>query len=177
MPGSGGLTSHSSRHRFAARLNSGVRLLVKHRSHSWEQAGTVALWRYTENQRNCPSWNLTADAAGCASLLALLDAFEADGAAASRTLSITSPSPAILRVPNNRSSAWIAPSKLRLSFSVDPGEWSFPESMEPAMLSIGADWLPQLRRAVAGIPGGEGDYSIGSSSSGKLWFWWQSSAA
>jgi hypothetical protein len=152
---------------------------VKHQSHSWKQAGSIALWRYTENQRNYPGWNFTADEVGCASLLALLDAFEADGFVASRTVSTNPPTAAILRVPNNRSSAWLAPSKLRLSFSANPAEWSFPESLEPATLTFGADWLPQFRQAVAGVPRGDGDYSIGHTGNGnlQLWFWWQPAAA
>ena len=173
------LTIHSSRRRFAARLNSGVRQLVMLQSHSWKQSGAIALWRYKENQRNFPGWHLTADATGCASLLALLDAFASDGGTCSRTLAIQAPTLAILAVPNNRSSAWRSPSKLRLSLSENPAEWSFPESLEPATLTFGWDWLPKLRQGIAGIPHGEGDYSIGGSGSSnlQLWFWWQPAAA
>ena len=148
-------------------------------SHSWKQAGSIALWRYKENQRNFPGWHLTADAAGCASLIALLDAFASDGGSSSRTLTVQAPTLAILSVPNNRSSAWRSPSKLRLSLSASPSEWSFPESLEPAALTFGSEWLPDLRQAIAGIPRGQGDYSIGRPGNGnlQLWFWWQPAAA
>ena len=172
-----GLTIHSKGTRFAGPLNSGVRQLVKLQSHSWEQSGSVMLWRYSENQRNFPGWHLTANADGCTSLIALLDAFAADAAPGSRTLTITTPTQAALAVPNNRSAAWVAPAKLRLTFSAVPSQWSFPESTVPAELSIGAEWLPILRQAIAGIPLGGGDYSIGPSGSGSLWLWWQPAAA
>lgn len=156
-------------------MNSNVRQLVMLQSLSWKQAGSVALWRYTENQRNYPGWHLSADDAGCISLIALLDAFSADGVACSRTISIARPTPEILDVPNNRSAAYVAPAKLLLSFSDTPSQWSFPDSLDPAELTIGADWLPKLRQAIAGIPRGEGDYSTGLSKGGslRLTFWWQ----
>jgi len=148
-------------------------------SHSWKQSGAISLWRYKENQRNFPGWHLTADATGCASLLTLLDSFASDGRTCSRTLAIQAPTPAILAVPNKRSSAWQSPSKLRLSLSANPAEWSFPESLEPAALIFGSDWLSKLRQGIAGISHGEGDYSIGVPGGGnlQLWFWWQPVAA
>jgi len=42
--------------------------------------GRVSLWRYNLNERNYPGWNLDVDAAGCGSLLELIDAFTAAGA-------------------------------------------------------------------------------------------------
>ena len=43
----------------------------------WKQRGIISLWRYTENSRNYSGWHLTADAAGCASLLELLPPVDA----------------------------------------------------------------------------------------------------
>lgn len=146
---------------------------MKSQSHSWQQNGSIMLWRYPDNERNFPGWHLTADAGGCASVVAVLDAFAADGAPASRTLSITAPTAAVLAVPNNGSACAKAPRKLRLSFSEDTALWSFPDSDAPAELSFGAEWLPILRQAFLGIPSGKGDYSIGSAERGRLWLWWQ----
>lgn len=142
-------------------------------SHLWQQSGFIMLWRYTDNLRNFPGWHLTANAEGCASLITLLDAFATDGVPGSRTLIITAPTRANLAVPNNRSAASVAPTKLRISFTAVSSQWFFPESTDPAELSIGAEWLPVFRQAIAGIQAGKGDYSIGPSGSGSLWFWWQ----
>ena len=146
-----------------------------HRAHSWKQSGSVSLWYYTENERNYPGWHLTADAAGCESLIALIDLF-ATGTPASRAVDITPPSEAQLGVPNNKSglAAWRAPSKLRVAFSNNPADWSFPPELDPAVLTIGSDWLAPLREGISGIPHGRGDYSIGPSGKGgsRLWFWW-----
>lgn len=147
-----------------------------HHAHSWKQAGNVSLWYYTENERNYPGWHLTSDAAGCESLVALLDALAADGITASRAVQLTPPSKAQLSVPNNRSglAAWRAPSKLRVSFSQRPTDWLFPLEIDPAVLTIGSDWLTPFREGISGIPLGRGDYSIGPAGKdgSRLWFWW-----
>lgn len=77
---------------------------------TWRQSGRVSLWRYTENERNYPGWNLNADAAGCRSLLELLDALTITGAGG-RMVTVTQPTSEQLRVPNNRggAAAWLAP--------------------------------------------------------------------
>lgn len=144
-----------------------------HRAHSWKQSGSVSLWHYTENERNYPGWHLTANAAGCASLVALLDALAADDISGFRAVEITPPSKAQLNVPNNKSglAAWRAPSKLRVAFSTTPADWSFPLDLDPAVITIGADWLAPLREGIFGIPHGRGDYSIGPPGKGRLWFW------
>lgn len=147
-----------------------------YRPHSWKPSGKVSLWYYTENERNYPGWHLTADAAGCDSLIALIDALAADGCAASRVVEIRPPSSAQLKVPNNKSglAAWQAPDKFRIAFSDEPAEWSFPLGLEPAVLTVGSDWLAPLRDGISGIARGRGDYSIGLAGSGssRLWFWW-----
>ncbi|OOG51105.1 hypothetical protein B0E50_01730 [Rhodanobacter sp. C01] len=153
-----------------------MRQLVKLQSHSWRQSGSIMLWRYVENRRNFPGWNFTANVEGCASLIALLDAFTKDDIPVSRTLTITAPTPAALANVNNRSAASVAPVKLRMSFSAVLSKWAFSESIDPAEFSIGAEWLPLFRQAIADIHAGKDDYSIGPSGSSMLWVWRQPAA-
>ena len=148
--------------------------------HSWKQKGTVSLWRYTEFQKAFGGWHLSANDEGTASLLELLTALQT-APGAHRTVSITPPSARLLRVPNYQQgrAKWIAPSKLQLSVSPEPGVWEFPEALEPAQFSVGPAYLPELKRGLKGIPRGEGDFSIGSKERGKLrlWLWWWLDAA
>ena len=140
----------------------------------WKQSGRISLWRYSENERNFPGWHLNADAAGCQSLINLLDALAADGAG-SRTVALSAPTTKQLGVPNNKGglAAWVAPDKLRVKFSPAPQEWSFLPDLDPAVIAVGSAWLAQLREGIAGIPAGRGDYSIGDrKGSLPLWFWW-----
>lgn len=143
-------------------------------ANSWKQSGRISLWRYTENERNFPGWHLNADAAGCRSLLALLEMLAANGSG-SRTVTVTAPTKAQLDVSNNKAGlgAWVAPDKLLVTFSPTPDEWSFPPEIDPAVITVGSAWLAQLRKGIAGIPEGCGDYSVGDrKGSYPLWFWW-----
>ena len=142
-------------------------------THAWRQAGSISIWRYTRNQRNFPGWHLSVDAAGGASLVALLDAFATDGLPASRALVVEAPSPGVLAVPNNRSAGVFAPDRMILAFSGRVDHWALGESPKGVELSIGADWLPVLRKAVVGMSRGEGDHSIGATRESQLWFWWR----
>ncbi len=147
------------------------------KSHTWKQSGKINLWRYTENKRNYPGWNLSADRAGCTSLLELLGAFSADIPPVTRTLSILPPAKAQLLIPNNRSgtAAWVSPKKWRITLVRDIEYWYFPQQLEPAELTLGANWLSQFAAGISDILKGQGDYSIGCSDQTNLllWFWWQ----
>jgi hypothetical protein len=151
-------------------MSSCEKSLVK----EWRQTGRVSLWRYTENERNYPGWNLNADAVGCQSLLELLDALTIDGTA-TRTITLTPPTTARLSVPNNKSgaAAWLAPNRWRITLSSRPEDWDFPANLEPAALLLGSNWLDPLRACLSGIQAGVGDQSIGDRKRGlALWFWW-----
>lgn len=139
----------------------------------WAQRGRISLWRYTENTRNYPGWHLNADAAGCESLIALFQEL-ATGSSPVRSVVVTPPAAAQVRVPNNRSAAWLAPDRIKVGWSPNASEWLLPPSTEPARLTFGSDWLEPLRSGVMGIPRGQGDYAIGSRANGSLvlWFWW-----
>lgn len=150
---------------------------MKLSSHSWKQHGAISLWRYTENECNYPGWHLSANPAGCESLIALIEALAADGANAARSVELMPPTSAILSVPNNKhgTAKFVAPTKLRISFSGTPDHWLLPQQLEPAELSFGHAWLAPLRNGLAGIPNGIGDFSIGGDL--PLWFWWQADTA
>jgi len=141
------------------------------RSHAWQQHGTVSLWSYRDNLRNYPGWHIGADAAGCVSLLALLDALEVDGAGATRTLHLSPPSPAQLAVPNNRDARWDAPTTLRLAVDEDVAFWQWEVDGARATLRLGKAAMAALRQGVLDIAVGRGDYSVGQGAQ-ALWFWW-----
>ncbi|MES2671506.1 MAG: hypothetical protein V4673_13970 [Pseudomonadota bacterium] len=148
---------------------------VKHfrrlRCHRWKQSGHIALWRYKE--RNYDGWHLTADANGCESLAALIEAMMVDGPGASRSIMIERPTRAVRSVPRSPEWAITVPAAWQLSVGADISDWRFPETSEYAELCIGADWLPLLADSVRSIGRGIGDYSIGDTDGGNLplWFW------
>ncbi len=141
----------------------------------WKQEGRITLWRYTANEKNYPGWHLNGDRAGCTSLLALFDELT-QSPGAQRTVQISAPVLAQLSVPNNQGgrAPWLAPEKLRVSCCLEPEVWSFPQDLAPACLAVGANWQEPMRRGIAGIPEGRGDFSIGIGKNGNLplWLWW-----
>ena len=147
--------------------------------HSWKQQGVVRLWRYTEFKQKFGGWHLTADDAGVASLLVLLPLLAATPGA-HRSVALSPPTAAVLRVPNYSQgrAKWAAPAKWQISASMQPNAWHFPAT-DPAELTFGAAYLEQLTHALQGIPRGEGDFCIGTDEHANvpLWFWWRPNAA
>jgi hypothetical protein len=71
------------------------------RVESWKLAGNVWLWRYGQNTKNYPGWNLAADETGWNSLFELIRRMAASPWACRREISVTKPTACILAVPNN----------------------------------------------------------------------------
>jgi hypothetical protein len=147
--------------------------------HSWKQQGVVRLWRYTEFKQKFGGWHLTADDAGVASLLALLPLLT-DAPEEYRSVAVTPPTAAVLRVPNYSQglAQWTAPAKWHIRASPALNTWLFPAG-DPADLTFGVGYLAQLTAALQGIPRGEGDFCVSKPKHGSLplWFWWHPNAA
>ena len=150
--------------------------------YSWKQDGVISLWQYTEFRNKFGGWHLSANDAGIESLTRLLRLLS--GAPnAHRTVAVTPPSPSVLRVPNYQQgdALWSAPAKWRLQCSPAnaPDTWIFPGELEPATLTVGGAFIPELLASLQGIPKGEGDFCIGQPGQGNLalWFWWWPRAA
>jgi hypothetical protein len=148
--------------------------LIRLRTYSWKQSGTIALWRYAERERNFRGWHMTANREGCASLLSLIDAMISDAVPQTRVVRLTTPTDQDLSVLHPSKRNVIVPAKLRLTMSGSASEWQFPEDSEPAALKIGQDRISALRLGIEDIARGRGDYSIGDGNrhSLQLWFWW-----
>ena len=153
------------------------------RSSAGKRRGAIFLWRYRDNARNYPGWNLSADASGACSLLRRLRALAQSSHGTSRTVNVDVPTLTVLRVPNNEGgkARWWAPSRWRVAFQPDPEHrdlWKFPDDEDPAVLTLGRDRLADLIKGVEAITHGRGDYSIGGSAGdpsrpqAELWLWW-----
>ena len=141
-------------------------------SDAWKQLGSISLWRYAERDRNYRGWHFSADRSGSDSFAALLDALLADGPDAYRSVALSAPPPSALPEKYKRD-GWVSAPKLVLSIARASSEWPFAEDSDLAQVSVGADWVPLLKKGVLGIHHGETDYSIGPRGRGTapLWFW------
>ena len=142
----------------------------------WKQQGLVYFWRYTENARNYPGWNLTADQTFCEGFADLIDRMLNAPYNCQKSLTVALPTKKVLGVPNNRggSAKWKAPGSLVLKHRKGnvPEDISFVEESENTVI-VGASRrdLEVLRECVSEIPKGKGDYSI-EIGDVALWFWW-----
>ena len=72
---------------------AGLRALADPRVEGWEQAGNLWLWRYRQNTRNYPGWNLAANQLGWESLFDLLGRMVSSSWACRREISVSSADP------------------------------------------------------------------------------------
>ena len=77
-----------------------------------------------------------------------------------------------------------SPTKWRIAYDPNPESadlWHFPPDLDPAVLSIGTNAIPELIRGFTDLMNGIGDYSIRQQkgkpeTSPQLWFWWEVSS-
>ena len=145
----------------------------------WRQKGEVFLWRYRDKPRNFPGWHLTASAEGAASLLELLRLMRDARYASKQIVTISDPTPRILRVPNyiRGVGQWRSAERWQLSYAkgrAEPGEWKLVFTGKELQLSVGETYLLKLIKGVEDVSRGIGDYSISGDDAGFhecIWFW------
>jgi hypothetical protein len=139
-------------------------------AHRWKQRGDIYLWRYLDNARNYPSLNLSVDPLAHESLLALFRAFVQERLNCKRTLTITTPTPRVLRVPNNRGGAAriSSPTSVRLSYDSDlDAVWTMDEAADPLAWQLGAQGSAEVLSVLE-----EPDRHFDSSFGGDPVIWW-----
>lgn len=141
----------------------------------FKQAGRLYLWRYLEGARNFPGWHLSADETAAHNLAALVDLMAAAPFSSEKLLVVTAPTPAVLRVPNNRGgrARWEAPSALLLACpkgKVAHDYLSLSAGGGRAKLEGGRQGLLVLKECVLNLLHGKNDYAIQAGDE-RLWFW------
>ena len=141
----------------------------------WKQEGRLYLWRYVENTRNYPGWNLTADEAFCRSFTDLIQRMLDAQYNCQKQLFITEPTTEILCVPNNHRgrAASKSPKSLLIKHQKDESLDDYAaldEVSETVVLSAGRQKLGLIRNCVFKILEGDNDYAIEIGNT-QLWFW------
>jgi hypothetical protein len=160
---------------------SGVRGMADQSVEGWKQAGDLSLWRYGQNTKNYPGWNLAADQLGWESLLDLLGRMVASPWACRREVAVIRPTARILAVPNNPggSVGLECPPCLGLELPrgrVGDRHWRLEADPKRITLEVGHSKLAELRAAVVSMPSSGGDYAIGPDDRTEwretsLWLW------
>lgn len=119
-------------------------------------------------------WHFSADKAGCASLLRLLDILSSAKRSVHRTLTVTDPrTVGADRIFGDHDLQLDVPAKLRLSNDLDSkGAISFSDDI--FALSLGTDEIASLSEAVKDVSVDHADFDLGFGESGtiiKFWWW------
>jgi hypothetical protein len=139
--------------------------------------GNVYLWKYKENQRNYPGWNLTVDNIASESITQLLDLMQRCEWSSSKLIILSRPTNDQIRVPNNwnGTASWKWAENLVLSSIKTDGfnHWKIYEKYPKLEIAFGSSKLEELKSAVTGIPHGKGDFSIETENDDDILnFWW-----
>ena len=147
-----------------------------------KQNGRIFLWQYTENISNYPGWNLCADSEGCDYLLKNLNIL-AVAQRGSLLVTLSSPTPNVLSVPNNKNGTakLLSHDKFEICLDAAAGNkdlWDFTCRNNSLVFRVGFNWLMPIQEGIRAVANGSGDYCMGghkSASANKLsnlWFWW-----
>jgi hypothetical protein len=127
------------------------------------------IWRYRDNQRNYPGYHLSADADGCAALLAWLSSPKERPVFQLQPVTLE-----VLDVPNNQGAAHVGCRlfKLHVRPDVARGHFLVSEASDQVSLECSQQQVECMIKGVEDIQRGEGDYCIGAEDQHVLWFWW-----
>jgi hypothetical protein len=138
--------------------------------------GQIFLWRYLENARNYPGYNLTADKTGCECLLSTLSKLKQATKSIKVVVSLCQVTPMVLSVPNNKKGKAACISFLSLELSTHPElkpKWMrFKEIDQKCSLELSSSQVGCIVDGIEDIQNGKGDYCIGEIDGQELWFWW-----
>lgn len=141
-------------------------------------SGRVYIWKYTDNDRNYPGWNLTVDDTASQELSQLLDLMEKCQWSTNKRILTARPTDDEIKVPNNWNghAKWTTKPKVIFSFKTNmtPDYWETTETADELEISFGKEKLKELRDAIVNIPNGKGDHSIADKDENSiLTFWWR----
>lgn len=135
--------------------------------------GRVCLWKYASDSRNYAGTHLTADPAGCDTILAALAKLENATKASSVQLPIVAPGRVELDVVAHRAPVISAATwTIRHDPQSEATTWRLSWTPKTVLLEVGLDRLAEFRAGVEDVRRGEGDYCIGAEGE-ELWFWWR----
>ena len=140
-------------------------------------SGQVFIWKYLDNSRNYPGWNLTADKKACKELSHLFDMMSESEWSLCKTVTTSKPMETELAVPNNQNgnAKWLT--KTAITFCIKPTQsenyLSITEMSDSVEIDLGRQMLHKLKEAIMSISSGNGDFSISDENQTYiLTFWW-----
>lgn len=153
--------------------------MTKEEINKFKISGQIYLWKFLENQRNYPGWNLTADKTGCESSLQLLEMMKQTEWSSKKEIQTAVPTELQIRVPNNRNgdAKWKYAKTLILNYKKKSAsdEWMIAENSDTVEIRFGTDKLTEFENSILKVQKGTGDFAISNfeeNDSHILYFWW-----
>lgn len=153
--------------------------MTKEEINKFKISGQIYLWKFLENQRNYPGWNLTADKTGCESLLQLFEMMKQTEWSSKKEIQTAVPTELQIKVPNiqNGNAKWKYAKTLILNYKKNSAsdEWMIAENSDTVEIRFGTDKLTEFENSISKIQKGSGDFAISDfeeSDASILYFWW-----
>ena len=139
-------------------------------------SGGVYIWKYADNDRNYPGWNITVDNLASQELSILFDMMAQCEWSTIKRIQTSRPTDNELSVPNNRhgKARWTTKSKISFSIKTNntPDYWTTNEMTDELEICFGKEKLKELRDAIINIPNGKGDFAIGDKNDENILYFW-----
>ena len=130
----------------------------------------ICVWRYLDNEKNYPGYNLSSDSEGCAYVKERLNDHWPKS-----SIPLTPPDGSVLSVPNNMDgkARVKAASKLKvlLDESADHDSVLIREDEGVVSITMSKTMKSKFIKGIEDMQNGEGDYALGNNEN-SIWFWW-----
>lgn len=153
-------------------------LVMKDKIEKLKISGHVYIWRYSDNDKNYPGWNLTVDNMASEEISNLLDLMSKCEWTTSKKIFAQRPTDNEVSVPNNRrgDASWTTKEKITITHktSESPDFWALIDKEDELEIRFGKQKLMELKSAIESIPTGKGDFSMADRQDENiLTFWWR----
>jgi hypothetical protein len=142
-----------------------------------QKKGYITVWRYTENTRNFPGWNISFDELGFQFIKDLLDLMNNSQWSSKKDIGIDLPTKKILDGVNNLKgkASWKSIKKLSLQFKKNYSEdsiWEISLNNNLLIVTFNSLKLQELKESIIRVNNGSGDFAIADSESNNILYFW-----
>lgn len=140
----------------------------------WKQAGNLYIWRYATPGRSRQGWHFSADPAGCASMVDLINRMVREASSRHRTLQLGAVTSAIWGLPSFGPPKPDKFDKLRIDYRPELEALNLGEIEGRLTLRLGAPGAIALKAAFTDLGIGLNDFAIATSGekhADRWWFW------
>lgn len=143
-----------------------------------KKEGKIYFWRYTENTRNYPGWNISFDDDGFTFLNRLLNLMQKSQWPSKKSISTDPPTEKVLLGVNNSGgrASWKTVKTLSIQYkkkSPYPNLWRLNEEEQALTISMGSNKLNEFITAIIDTKKDHGDFAISDSIEENILYFWR----